>query len=397
MKRGRALGPGRLKKEGTSWVLIFTDEHGDRKRWVVGRDKRTAERRRTAIIARRDMAIDGLGAIAGMDMALAEVVDAYLLDLEPRVTDLHYKNVRGSLARVVAELGDTCVRDITIPRVVRLRSEAVKAGAANRTANLIVDRIKSALKWAVEAGLIAESPIRNVRRLPEKGEHQRRKRRALSEDEIHDLLEASREDDEENELAAALQGITRVPQTPLWQTIIEAGPRWNEIRQAEWGDVDLSQGTLLLREENTKTRKQRSIPIRAELGEVLKALRALHETILGRLPTITDRVFLTPEGCNWAKPTTNAMRILDRLLDRAGIAKIRADGRRLDIQALRKTANTRMLRNGVPLTYTQQILGHADPKLTAQAYTDLNVEDLRPAVSSLPSLNASRATKAKEA
>lgn len=328
---------------------------------------------------------------------VSEIVEEYLRDLEPRVTPKHFHNVSGQLERVVAELDGAHVRDLTVPRVVRLRAEAVKRGAANRTANLVVDRLRAALKWAVEAGLVAENPIQNVKRLPESAEHQRYKRRALTEDEIDRFLDASREDDEENELAAALQGIQRVPQTPMWLAFLESGARWNELRQVTWGDVDLGAGTLTLRAANTKSRKQRSIPLRDELVETLKDVRALHETVLGRLSTVTDRVFLTPEGCNWARPTTNAMRIFDRLLDRAGIAKVGMDGRKLDIHGLRTTAASRLARNRVPLVHAQRILGHSDPKLTAQSYVDVDVEDLRPAVSSLPSLSASRATKAKEA
>ncbi len=47
-----------------------------------------------------------------------------------------------------------------------------------------------------------------------------------------------------------------------------------------------------------------------------------------------------------------------------------------------------MARNGVPLVQAQRILGHSDPKLTAQAYTSLDAEDLREAVNALPALGA---------
>ena len=113
-------------------------------------------------------------------------------------------------------------------------------------------------------------------------------------------------------------------------------------------------------------------------------LRALQERVLGRLPNASDRVFLSPEGRPWGWPTTNPMRILDRLLDRAGIAKVDAQGQKLDIHALRTTCATRLARCGVALVITQRWLGHSDPKLTAQHYTHLDVEDLRAAVERAP-------------
>ena len=115
----------------------------------------------------------------------------------------------------------------------------------------------------------------------------------------------------------------------------------------------------------------------------LRRLKVQHETVLGRLPTANDRIFLSPEGCAWKRPTTNPMRILHRLLLAARIPRINPQGERIDIHGLRHSAATRFARNGVPLIHTQRILGHSDPKLTAAVYTHLDAEDLRGAVETL--------------
>ena len=75
-----------------------------------------------------------------------------------------------------------------------------------------------------------------------------------------------------------------------------------------------------------------------------------------------------------------ARRVLRRVLDRAGIARIDALGRVVDIHALRHTAATSMARRGVPLVVAQRVLGHASPEMTAKVYTHLGLEDLRGAV-----------------
>lgn len=398
MTRGRAMGPGRLWKRGDVWVLDYRAADGRRVRKVVGSDKRVAERLRQEAIARRNMELEGLGAIEGMKVTVAEIARDYVEDLRPRVTPRHYANVSARLEKTVARLDGVRVRDLKPMTVVRLRNQATAAGASNRSANLIVQTLQAVLRWAEENMLIAENPIGRVKPLPYDRAHHRYRRRALTEDEIRRFLAASEDDDEENDLRSALEGLQRVPQTPLWVAAIETAARYGELRQATWGDLDIKRRVVALRAETTKSRKQRSIPLREEFVARLVRLRALHETVIGRLPNVQDRVFLSPEGRPLAVPTTNVMRVFNRLLRAAGIPKVNAQGGKLDLHALRTTAASRMARNGVPLVQTQRILGHSDPKLTAQVYTDLSAEDLRGAVDGLPALGEVSATaKAKEA
>jgi integrase len=236
------------------------------------------------------------------------------------------------------------------------------------------------LRWAVESGIVAESPIEKIKPLPQGPEHRRYQRRALSDEEIRALLAASQSDDDNAHLLARAKGFWRIPQTPMWRTMLDTGARWNELRQVQWGDVDLAEGLIVLRAENTKSRKQRVIPLGAETVEVLRGLKVVQQQVLRRLPRASDLVFLSAEGCGWGRYTTNPMRILDRVLRRAGIPKHRVDGKKLDIHALRHTFATRLARSGAPLMHAQRLLGHSDPKLTAQIYTHLDAEDLRGAI-----------------
>jgi integrase len=78
------------------------------------------------------------------------------------------------------------------------------------------------------------------------------------------------------------------------------------------------------------------------------------------------------------------MRIFNRLLIAAGIERLDANGRKLDIHALRHTMASRLARNGVGLVQAQRLLGHSDPKLTAAVYSHLDVDDLRRAIERVP-------------
>ncbi len=106
--------------------------------------------------------------------------------------------------------------------------------------------------------------------------------------------------------------------------------------------------------------------------------------MLGRAPLPSDLIFLTPLGESWAHATCNAMRIFDRVLAAAGIEKVDPTGHKVDINALRHTFGTRLLRAGAGLIQVQKLLGHSDPKLTAQTYSHLLSDDLRTAVEKLP-------------
>jgi integrase len=116
------------------------------------------------------------------------------------------------------------------------------------------------------------------------------------------------------------------------------------------------------------------------LTDELHALRAVHQCVRLQVVQPSDRGFLSPDNGDWASYTTNARRLLRRVVDRAGIAPRDAPGRVIDIHALRHTAATGMARRGVPLVVAQRMLGHVSPEMTAKVHTHLGLEDLRGAV-----------------
>jgi len=377
--RGRALGPGRLYRRGRGWTLDYRDASGARHLVSVSTDKRAAERIRSELIHRRDLERAGLGAEAGQDLRLHELIDAYVLDLRARVSPRHFKMVEARLRRMCKLLGDPRVRDLRPTDVARLRAEQVARGVGARTANLVGDSLGAACRWAVDARMIAQHPLRGLKRLPERG-HERRRRRALSEMEVVAFLASAREDDERCAPMHEIEGRTRVPQSVLFRTLIETGLRYGEARLLAWADLDLERRLLVVRAEHAKSKRQRAIPLTSGLTEELRALRVLHERVLGRLPTASDRVFLAPDGRPHGAATTNLMRTFRRVLQRARIVRVDAHGQTLDVHALRATCATRLARSGAPLVATQRILGHSDPKLTARHYLLLESEDLRAAV-----------------
>ena len=88
-------------------------------------------------------------------------------------------------------------------------------------------------------------------------------------------------------------------------------------------------------------------------------------------------VFVIPDGL---------VRISDRDLKLAGIAKRDDRDRTLDIHALRTTFGTLLSKGGVPLRTAQAAIRHSDPSLTANVYTDPRLLEVSGALEALPSL-----------
>ncbi len=402
--RGRAIGRGRLvrrrNKRGTVYVGDWSDASGKRRRQVLSTDRRVAERQLGDIIRRRDLELAGLGREESHDRLLEEVRGLYESDLEQRVSAGHLSNLKGRLKRVLGGLRARRVSELQTSDLLEWRRRRIEDGASNRTANLDVAAVQGMLRWAVDCDVIASNPLAKLKRLPQGQKHQRYRRRALTEAEIERFLTAAIEDDAEQARHVAAERTIkngtkgsryagrershRVPQYPLWLALVETGARWGALSQTVWQDLDEESATLRLRAETAKSGREQTNPIRKELVQELVALRELQTELLGDVPGDGDRIFLTPRGEPWGKQSRNAMRIFDRLLDRAELEKIDASGQKLDIHALRHTYGTRLLRAGVGLHQVQKLMGHSSPELTARVYAHLVCDDLRDAVERLP-------------
>jgi integrase len=303
---------------------------------------------------------------------LRDVLDAYTADLATRATPTHCANVRARLRWLIDDLGVAHVHDIKPHTLLLHRAERLRSGSSVRTANLVTDRLRAMLTWAVRVGLISTNPLASLPRLPENDATKRYRRRALSDAEIEALLDAARDDD--------LRTRRRVPQLPLWRSLLETGARYGELVRVTWADVDFERALLTLRATNTKSRKERAIPLLGGLVSELRALQPEHVAVLGRPLRQSDLVFRSPEGCAWPRHSVNINRMLHRLLEAAEIDRLDAQGRKFDVHACRHSLASRLARAGVPITFAQRLLGHSTVEMTARVYTHLGEEQMREAI-----------------
>lgn len=184
---------------------------------------------------------------------------------------------------------------------------------------------------------------------------------------------------------------------------LDAGLRMGEIRGLRWSDIDVDAKLLRIRtaiwsgkgrvrhEKSPKSGKSRPVALSPRLEAALLDLRKA-EADGWVLPGRGDQPLARKSG----------YQALSRIAERAKLEGV--DGKTLTgTHRLRRASATHALLRGVPLPIVSMQLGHADPKITAQAYSkvldELALKDyfsdgsVREAVRERPRTPRSAATK----
>jgi len=211
--------------------------------------------------------------------------------------------------------------------------------------------LKAFLNWLVETERLEKNPVARLRPVDTRGKKERESR-AFTEDELRRLF--------------AVAG----KRLPAYLTLLYTAQRKSEVRALVWGDLHLEETKphALFRESTTKDKDKRAVPLRPELAAMLRAMRPPDATA-------TDKVFW------FCWPTYDIMR---GDLKRAGIEHKDALGRVAHFHSFRKTWQTFGSRHGVNQRAAQEILGHSDPSLTANTYTDIPALGLHEEMGKMP-------------
>ncbi len=170
------------------------------------------------------------------------------------------------------------------------------------------------------------------------------------------------------------------------KTLVLTGLRKGELASMTVGQLvlDGSLPCLMLNAADEKNRQGSTIPLRADLVADLRewladvpqpATLRLRDHNASRDPS--RKLFTVPAGL---------VRILDRDLKTAGIAKRDDRGRTIDVHALRTTFGTLLSKGGVAPRTAQAAMRHSSIDLTMNTYTDPKLLDVQGAVDSLPTL-----------
>lgn len=437
-KRTARITTGR---DGTERVLLVTTTHTVRFRDAGGVVRQVSSRCRSKDAARaiqsdlcHRVELVRAGVLSAEEEAVAAHsstritvhVENYIRHVALRACPEHVGNTTRLLKRVVDECGFQRLSDMQASPLENWLTLRRSEGMGARTLNTYRDSISSFAAWCIANNRLTNNPFVKVPKADAKAGC-RRRRRAMSEDEIGRLLKVAQlrplaEYGRRTEKAnldhapakrsnwircplsfegiedAADRGRLALSESPgysrmlkqrgreralIYKMLILTGLRRGELASLTVGQVVLEGDAphLVLDAADEKNRKGATIPLRKDLAADVRSFLRERPTDL-RLPTASgprasDKLFDVPRSL---------VRVLDRDMAAAGIPKVDDRGRVLDVHALRTTFGTLLSRAGVSLRTAQAVMRHSDPRLTANVYTDPVLLDVAGAVQALPTI-----------
>ena len=211
--------------------------------------------------------------------------------------------------------------------------------------------VKAFFRWLTKENLILYNPASELE-LPKV--HRRLPKAILSADEVERILGQTR-----------LHGELGLRDRAIIETLYSTGIRRAELIKLSLYDVDLRNGTLMVREG--KGKKDRMLPIGKRACQWME--RYLEEVRPGLVVEPDDgTLFLHETGEPLKK--NRLTDLVKKYIAAAGIAKPGA------CHLFRHTMATLMLDNGADIRFIQAILGHADLS-TTQIYTQVSIRKLK--------------------
>jgi integrase len=246
--------------------------------------------------------------------------------------------------RLSKRFGSTAINAITQQNVQQFHNDLRATGMAPATADHHLKFLRHALNLAVEWGLLESNPAAKVKQFNEDNQVER----YLSDDELSRLVKV-------------LATYENRPMACLVLWLLSTGARSGEAKAANWEDINLEQRVWIVKSENSKSKRRRSIALNDVAISVLEEIKSMGNT--------SGALFVGRKGRyrylnkNWA-----------HLCERADLKDLR-------MHDLRHNYASMLVNAGHSLYEVQQSLGHSDPKVTMR-YSHLSKATLQEAANS---------------
>ena len=316
-----------------------------RVRLYFGSDKKTARQQLHTYLA--GFYADGPSSQASTGkspLSLFALTARFLSWSETNLSKATQDVYRRQLKAFVERHGHRPAAQITPSDVEERKAAIRRAGNKARTINFFVQSIKRLYNWAVEQGLLADNPIRAVKKVPRDPPRDK----SLDDDVVERFLE----------IAATSQ-----PLGDFCELLLLTGMRAGEILHLKWENVDFGQGVARVFEHKTAHRgeqRPRTIPLSPRAIEIIQ-----------RQPEGSEFVFTNEEG---RQLSYNALRCRRKRFE-----KKHPELPKITFHQFRHTFATRLARNGVPERVAQEILGHSSTLMT-RYYTTTPISEMLDAV-----------------
>lgn len=289
--------------------------------------------------AKKDQALaEGKEALPGHNRDIAAILEEYRLAFEHHKTkDTHSDDIN----RIKRFLGwanlhkfsQFTEKKLQDYLTYRISTEKISLNTANR----VVTNLKTFLNFAVRRRHILENPLQHFK----KYQLTENPGRFLSKEEIKDLLTAARNPGNYADGKPTLY--------PVLATALYTGMRRQEVFNLEWQNIDFNRNILTIVNKpgfTTKTKKFRTIPLAAELKNILWSSRRAGGKCFD---------------------VTNSRRIFERIIRDAGLKEI-------GWREIRRTFGSHLAMNGVSLLKIAKWYGHSTPQVTYKHYAHLAPE-----------------------
>ena len=370
-RMGKLSKSGKVNVQSDTWTAQFTDETGTVRRVSTKTTNRSVAEE---MLARHEAEIDRLksGVVTREELERMKIRHVTLDEVLERfrtkmVADGNtVKHINGTMQQVASLLMES-----NIDSIAKLRRETVECWIVNeiqkktrspRTINAYLVSIKSFVRYLADIDVLSGNFLKSMRKQNEEIE-KRKNRRAMTTEEVERFLQAV----ETRKYRAKKQAEER---SLVYNLLLGTGLRSTELSLLTPSQIDFERCRLHIETAKTKEKKGDVLPIRADLVQSVKEWVDAH----GIQPH--ERIF---------RFNNNSIRhSFYRDLKAAGIERVGADGRSIDVHSLRKTFGTALARAGVPLTTVQRLMRHSTPLLTAKLYIDVDTIDMAQALDKLP-------------
>ena len=248
-------------------------------------------------------------------------------------------------------IGDRPMREIAPIHLEKIKQAMTTKGKAPRSIQYMLATIRQVFNHAHVNGLfLGSNPAAG--KIVKRPTIDNRRTRFLTKDEATALL---------SELA---KRSTDVHDMALFS--LQTGARAGEVFSLTWGDIDLFQGTALLRD--TKSNKNRPLFLTDEVKTMLARRRTAEAKS-------TDLVFPDKNGNKVVQISDSFNRAIDKLKLNEGITDRRD---KVTFHSLRHTYASMLVQAGVDIYHVKELLGHSSIALT-ERYSHLSESTLKQA------------------
>lgn len=406
-KRVKRETPGarKVQERSKKWYGEYRDEDNFLRRVPLAVDRTAALTMLADLVRKAERRKSGLSDPIEdqVNRPIAEHIREYTAYLAAKGgTETHVAQTTARIERLVEGCGFRRVNEIEAPKVANWLAEQrrTKTRFSNQTSNFYRDSVVYFCNWLVRHNRLDRNPVSALDRINVDVDR-RHDRRALSDDEFRRLV------------SAALGGRDVEGMTGPDRAMLYVLSAWTGFRRAELAaltrrslDLDGEIPTLRLEAKRSKRRRVDELPLHPY---VVNELRTWLES---KSTNPQEPLFSLRTRKGWLRDTAAMMREDLEVARNLWLKEAQSpeekerreesdflkykDGNGLfaDFHANRHTFISNLSRSGVALAIAQKLARHSDPRLTANRYTHVELQDKAAAMQTLPTpATRDRATK----